>query len=208
MYMVYHRAATVQALGEYFSPEALEEVVAANLGQDHWLRGQIGHAEYHFDQNAFAKGRTYLEKNRLLARAALEAGTPVQARQALGRLTHAAQDFYSHSTYISLWLTRFREGQWPAPADIDPLDRGLIENPELRSGKLYYPLELLSFIPSLKKAVLPLMPPDSHARMNIDGPERGPLFPYVFEAAVKRTCFEFKETTRDLPPELLVLFVG
>jgi len=35
------------------------------------------------------------------------------------------------------------------------------------------------------------MPADSHARMNLDHPGRGPLFPYAMEAAVARTVIEY-----------------
>jgi hypothetical protein len=50
----------VQTLSADFSPSALEIVEAAYLGQDHWLRGQICHPEYHFDQNVFAKIWAYM----------------------------------------------------------------------------------------------------------------------------------------------------
>jgi len=44
--------------------------------------------------------------------------------------------------------------------------------------------------------------------MNLDGPERGPLFPYAVAMAVKRTRYEEEQTVRGLPPEQLVLFRG
>jgi hypothetical protein len=207
MLLTYHRAITLQALREYFSPPALESVVAANLGQDHWLRGQIGHDEYHFDRNAFHKGWNYIESNRALILPALKDGDPLTARKAFGRLTHAAQDLYAHSNYVSLWLGRFPEGRWPPAEQIDPFDASLIESPELRSGKLYYPLEVLSFVPALKKYVLPLLPRDSHAWMNLDSPESGPKFDFAFAAAVKRTHYEFVRSKDELPPDLLDLFL-
>ncbi|HTX92124.1 MAG TPA: hypothetical protein VMC09_13000 [Anaerolineales bacterium] len=203
----YHRAITAQALQDDFSPAALEQVIAANLGQDHWLRGQIGHDEYHFDRNAFRQGWSYIEINRAMIRPALEAGQPLQARQALGRLTHAAQDFYAHSNYIPRWLARFSEGSRPAPEQVDPFDRALLEDPGLRSGKLYYPLEVLSFIPALGKYVLPLLPRDSHAWMNLDDPGQGPGFDYAFAAAVKRTRAEFERSRDGFPADLLDLFL-
>jgi hypothetical protein len=206
MLIVYHRAITTQALQSVFGPAALEEVIAANLGQDHWLRGQIGHDEYHFDRNAFRKGLDYIERNRSLIRPALESGDAAGARAALGRLTHAAQDLYAHSNYIRLWLERFPPEAPPAPEGIDPLDRSLLESPNLRSGKLYYPLEVLSFVPALKKFVMPLLPRDSHAWMNLDSPEQGPLFDYAFAAAVRRTRHEYERSTVDLPAALLERF--
>lgn len=154
MLSIYHRSITLQALGNYFTPAALEVILAANLGQD-TLRGQIGHDEFHFDANAFAKSRAYLEANREQVQPALERGDGPAAWRALGRLTHAAQDFYAHSNYISLWLARYPTDAWPAPEEVNPLDGELLASPALRSGKLYYPLEALSYIPSIKKYILP-----------------------------------------------------
>lgn len=208
MLTVYHRAITVQALSTDFSPSALETVVAANLGQDHWLRGQIGHPEYHFDQNVFAKSWTYMESNRALVRPALEVGEARSAQRALGRLTHAGQDLYAHSNYVSLLLSRFPKGKWPLPNEINPFDSDLLQGPELRSGKIYLPLEPFSWLPALKKFIIPLLPRDSHAWMNLDGPERGPLFQYAVAVAIKRTRYEYEQTVRGLPPELLLLFCG
>jgi len=94
----------------------------------------------------------------------------------------------------------------PSPIELDPLDPDLIDSPALRSGKLYYPLEALTFIPALKKFVVPLLPRDSHAWMNIDSAERGPLFNYAFEAAVKRTRYEFDLTKRGFSSNSLALF--
>jgi hypothetical protein len=70
-----------------------------------------------------------------------------------------------------------------------------------------YWLELLTMVLPLKPLIMPLLPRDSHAWMNIDSPERGPHFPYAFQAAVKRTAIEFKRTTGDLPHDLFQLFV-
>jgi hypothetical protein len=205
MLKTYHRAITTQALAEYFSPPALEAVVSANLGQDRLL-GQIGHDEYHFDRNAFQKSWDYIGKNRALILPALEAGNVLPARQALGRLTHAAQDLYAHSNYIALWLDRFPAGAQPPADEIDPFDHSLLESPELHSGKLYYPLEVLSFVPALKKYVLPLLPRDSHAWMNLDSPDQGVGFAYAFAAAVKRTRYEYEQTIYGLSAEHLALF--
>ncbi len=203
----YHRLITEQALRECFGKPALEDVIRANLGLDA-LQGQIGHDEYHFDANAFSKGRAFIEQNRALVRPALERGDAAAARRAFGRLTHTAQDFYAHSNYISLWLARFPADGWPPPEAVDAFDGDLLDGPRLRSGKLYYPLEGLSFIPFLKKVVLPLLPRDSHTWMNLDGPEQGPKFEYAFAAAVQRTLYEYKQTTAGFPAELLALFCG
>jgi hypothetical protein len=206
MQKIYHRLITTQALGETFSPLALETVITANLAQDRILRGQISHGEYHFDQNAFAAGWAYIEHNRGLVRPALEAGDTRRARQALGRLTHAAQDLYAHSNYVALWLARFPPGKWPPPGEIDPFDADLLTGPDLRSGKIYYPLEALSYVPFLKKIVLQHLPRDSHAWMNLDAPERGPEFFYACAAAVKRTRHEYERTVQGLPVGLVSVF--
>ena len=200
-----HEEMTREALGAHFSPRALEVIIAANRRQDA-LSGQIGHDEYHFDANAFAKGRAYIEENRHLIRPALERGDVLAAQRAFGRLTHTAQDFYAHSNYVTLWLARFPDNGWPPPDEIDPFDSALLDSPDLRSGRLYYPLEVLSFIPFLKKFILPLLPRDSHAWMNLDTPEQGPKFPYAIAAAVKRTRYEYEQTVCDFPMELVSLF--
>jgi len=194
-----------RALGATFSPRALEIIIAANMKQD-ILSGQIGHDEYHFDNNAFEKSKAYIEEQRALILPALERAEVELAWEAFGRLTHTAQDFYAHSNYIDLWLSCQESGMIPSPIELDPLDPDLIDSPALRSGKLYYPLEALTFIPALKKFVVPLLPRDSHAWMNIDSAERGPLFNYAFEAAVKRTRYEFDLTKRGFSSNSLALF--
>lgn len=205
MHTKYHRLITTEALQSRFSPAALEIIIAANLGQDA-LRGQIGHDEFHFDSNAFTASQEYIEQNRALARLELERGKAASAQKAFGRLTHTAQDFYAHSNYIPRWLARFPDNDWPPPEEIDPFDGSLLDGPGLRSGKLYYPLEALSFVPLLKKIVLPLLPRDSYAWMNLDTPEQGPKFPYAIAAAIKRTRYEYEETIRGLPDEMVLFF--
>ena len=202
-----HADITRRALGQTFSPHALDVVIAANLGQDA-LSGQLGHDEFHFDNNAFDKSRAYIKEQRALIRPALERGDVDAARRAFGRLTHTAQDFYAHTNYVDLWIACQPDGMTPAPAEIDPLDDDLLYSTTLRSGKLYYPLEALSFVPVLRKLMLPLLPRDSHAWMNLDSAERGPMFEYAFNAAVKRTRYEFDTTVRGLSVELDTSFTG
>lgn len=193
------------ALDEVFSPRALEKIIEANLYQDR-LRGQIGHDEYHFDNNAFDRSYAYIEEQRALIVSSLMANEAPSARSAFGRLTHTAQDFYAHSNYIDLWLARQPGSVAPAPSKVDPMDPDLIYNPALRSGKVYV-LEVLTFIPLLEPFARSLLPRDAHAWTNIDSPKRGPNFKYAFQAAVKRTKIEFEKTTKDLPHGLFVLFV-
>ena len=212
MLIQYHQAITRKALKGYFSPGTLNEIVTENIKLDN-LRGQVGHDEYHFDNNAIEKSYAYIEEQRALVYASLRNGAPSAAHAAFGRLIHTAQDFYAHSNYVDLWLAQFSGGDNvdgnPLPPDkIDPLVEELIQSPELHSGKLYYPLELLSFIPLVKKIVIPLLPKDSHAHMNLDSPERGVRFAYTFEAAVKRTRIELDATAANLEDDALRSFFG
>ncbi len=193
------------ALDDVFSPRALEKMIEANLRQDR-VRGQIGHDEYHFDNNAFDQSTAYIKEQRALTVSSLGATDAPSAWAAFGRLTHTAQDFYAHSNYVDLWLSLQPDGAIPTPSEVSALDPDLINSPALRSGKVYL-LELLTLIPPLKPIVMPLLPRDSHGWMNIDSPERGPNFKYVFQAAVKRTEIEFEKTTKDLPGDLFALFV-
>jgi hypothetical protein len=193
------------ALGDVFSPRALQKMIEANFYQDR-LRGQIGHDEYHFDNNAFDKSYAYIEEQRALIVSSLMAKDAPSAWSAFGRLTHAAQDFYAHSNYIDLWLACQPGSVAPAPSKVDPMDPDLINSRALRSGKVYA-LEVLTFIPLLEPFVRSLLPRDAHAWTNIDSPERGPNFRYAFQAAVKRTKIEFEQTMRDLPQDLFALVV-
>jgi hypothetical protein len=193
------------ALGEKFSPGALEKIIEANLNQDR-LRGQIGHDEYHFDNNAFEKSYAYLEEQRALTISSLIENDAPSAWSAFGRLTHTVQDFYAHSNYIDLWLARQPDGALPTPSEIDPIDPDLINTRALRSGKIYF-LEVLTLIIPLKSIVMSLLPRDAHAWMNIDSPEQGHNFKYAFQAAIKRTEIEFEKTMGELPSDLVALFV-
>lgn len=204
----YHRLITERALGAVVGCQALEEIIAANLRQDRLLTGQIGHPEYHFDENAFAASLAYMEIQRRRIREALTAGRPRSARQAFGRLVHAAQDYYAHSNYVALWLARQPGGVPPAANTIEPCDPALLASPALRSGRLYYPLEVLSFLRITRAWAMARLPRDSHAWMNLDEPERGPLFAYAVEAAVKRTRLEYEQIIGDLSPGEARLFAG
>jgi hypothetical protein len=202
----YHLEITRLAMGERFSPNALEKITAANLYQDR-LFGLIGHDEYHFDGSAFEKSYRYVEGQRAQVISSLMANDAVSAWSAFGRLTHTVQDFYSHSNYVELWLGSRSNGKVPTPAEIDPVDPDLINSPALHSGKVYLPLEALYYFSFFKPLLRPILPRDSHAWMNIDSPEQGPNFAYVFQAAVKRTKIEFEKTTHDLPKDLFTLFI-
>lgn len=210
MLIQYHISITRKALSERFSPRALEAILAANLKQDDLLTGQIGHDEYHYDNNAIPESNRYLEAQRVLALSALQNENLSAAWSAFGRLIHTAQDFYAHSNYVDLWLSHHtgRGGTPPHPSEIAPLLEDLVHSPKLHSGKLYYPWELLAFIPGIKHLVIPLLPEDSHAHMHLDSPSRGERFAYAFEAAIKRTRYEFDKTVVGLLAEQEALFTG
>jgi hypothetical protein len=201
-----HAEITRQALQDRVSDRALDRIIEANLHQDRLL-GQIGHDEYHFDNNAFEKSYAYIEEQRKLVVSSLQAEDIPSAWAAFGRLSHTAQDFYAHSNYIDLWLACQPDGVLPTPSEVDPLDPDLIDTRALRSGKIYLLLEALSFVKLLKPLVLPLLPRDSHAWMNLDSPEQGSSFVFAYQAAVKRTRIEFKRTTEDFPRDLMGRFV-
>ncbi len=206
MLQKFHGEILIQALSERFSAAALDRIIAANVYQDR-LAAQIGHDEYHVDNNAFEKSYAYIEEQRAMVLSSLHADDTSSAWAAFGRLTHTAQDFYAHSNYVDLWLSRHDNGSRPTPPEIDPVDPHLIDTPALRSGKIYLPLEAFSFVKILKPLVMPFLPRDSHAWMNLDSPETGPNFTFAFHAAVHRTKIEFEKTTLGFSQEMRKLFL-
>jgi hypothetical protein len=195
-----HEEMTRPVLSGRFSPRAFEIILAASLAQDS-LRYQLGHDESHYDNNAIEKSHRYINEQRGYVIAALLTSNVVPAWYAFGKLIHTAQDFYAHTNYVSLWLDQFPDAP-PPPPEIDPVKKSLVNSPELRSGKLYYPLELLYFIPPLRKFALTVLPRDSHAWMNLDSPKQGPRFEYARIAAIKRTQYEFEILQKILTPEM------
>lgn len=200
-----HTAMTHEALDSHMSPRAVEIIIAANLKQDN-LQGQFGHDEYHFDNNAFDKAYAYVNEQRGHVLASLMSPGVLSAWIAFGRLTHAVQDFYSHTSYIQMWLAQYGETPPPAP-EIDPLQKDIIESPGFYSAKVYLPWDVIYFIPGLRKLALAFLPKDSHGAMNLDSPGQGPWFDYARAAAVKRTLYEFQLLEKILPPEMLRKFV-
>lgn len=206
MLVAQHTAITRRALEPHFGRAALDAILKANARQDS-PAGLIGHPEYHFDDDAFA-GRAYMDEQRRMISESLSRGDAASARAAFGRLLHTAQDFYAHTDYVTRWLARLEGGTLPPPSEIDPVDPGLLASPDLRSGKVAYLAEVLVLVPGLRRLILPRLPADSHARMNLDSPASGPLFEYAFEAAVKRTVYEFEQVKAKLSSEQLHLFSG
>jgi hypothetical protein len=193
------------ALDGLVSARALSRMIGANIRVD-TVWNQLGRHELHFDDNAFDGAYAYLAEQRGRIRPALESGFPEAAWDAFGRLTHTAQDFYSHTNYVDLWTACQPDGMVPPANQIDPLDEMLVNSPALRSGKAYLPFGLLSFIPLVSRWLEPHMPADSHARMHLDSSARGPMFEYAFHAAVKRTRIEYDTVNSSLPADLMTRF--
>jgi len=199
----YHREITLQALRSYFQDAAMETIITANLNQDS-LQYQIGHDYFHYDSNSFAAGDAFCKELRKSVISSMQRAEVLHARKSLGRLAHTVQDFYAHSNYVLLWLKNHPNS---IPDEINPELTQILHDPGLHSGKLYYPLEAFSFISVLKPLVLPLLPHDSHAWMNIDDPTR-PNFEYAFSAAVKRTKTEYLDIAILLTPHENALLSG
>ena len=202
----YHIEITFDALGGRFSPRALSAITYANIHQDR-LQGQVGHDEFHFDNNAFEKTYAYIEAQRSIVIASLQANNAKQAWAAFGRFLHTVQDFYAHSNYVTMWVNRFDGKPLLPPHEIDSVDWTLLNSPDLRSGKVYYPFELLYLIRKTRAFSLRYLPHDSHAWMNLDSPEQGFKFDYAMQAAIKRTVIEFEKTTLGFSEEMCRLFL-
>jgi len=203
----YHIEIMLASLGGRFSARAMSVITYANLYQDR-MGGMIGHDEFHCDNNAFEKTYAYIEAQRGMVAGFLEKGNADSAWQAFGRFLHAAQDFYAHSNYVTLWLDRFDKQALPPPPEIEAMHPDIINSPNLRSGKIYLPVEALYIFNSLRTFVKSVLPYDSHAWMNLDSPEQGGFkFDYAMHAAIKRTVIEYDKTTEGFSDEMCHLFL-
>ena len=205
----YHIEITKKALSDQFTEEALENVIQGNIRQDK-IKNQFGHDYIHFDGSAFTAGFCYLKQQEQDIIDHLKNDHFTAARLAFGRVTHSWQDFFSHSNYVRLW--REKAGS-PPPEEIVINDPTIMEHPELKSGKNYGVIEFLALIPPFSKWIEPLMPEDSHARMNLDGPEVGEYFAYAYHAAFKQTVKAFQELmilfqSKELTQEKVRSFLG
>src|SRR5690606_18376168 len=101
----FHVQLLTEAVGAHFEPQALQQIIAANLGQDA-LRYQLGaYPHYHFDNNEITRSLAYVEQeHEQIVALALTANPGAAQRAAFGRLTHTVHDFYAHSNYVDLWL--------------------------------------------------------------------------------------------------------
>ena len=198
----YHIEITTQALQTSVGAQALEVMLAASLNQDRLLYLLI-RPQFHFDDQV-APGLRYMQEQRRLLLGALRQAQEIPAWQAFGRLIHAAQDFYAHSSYVRLWMAKEQEQQAqkiPPVESIDPLDPALLDSPELTCGRVYL-AEGLVLIPRLEPLARRLLPGDAHYWVHLDHPGRGALFPYACAAARKRTCYEFETTLALIQKEL------
>jgi hypothetical protein len=199
-----HEEMTREALVSFFSPRALDIIIAANRKQDA-LSSQIGHDEYHFDNNSIDKGFRYIIEQRGFVIASLLSPGVLSAWIAFGKLIHTAQDFYAHTNYIPMWLDQF-DGTPPDPPDVDPMQTSLVKSPVLHSGKIYFPMDALYFVPFFRKLSLSFLPHDSHGKMNLDSPKQGTRFAYARAAAIKRTAYEFELLKKILTLEMFAKF--
>lgn len=86
-------------------------VVDANTGRDLDIAGYS--PREHYDNDQILEGNRYVDEQYSIVSGRARgitpgkdkpANTPLEALQALGRLLHARQDFYSHSNYVELFL--------------------------------------------------------------------------------------------------------
>ena len=204
----YHLSITRDAIGEHFSPRAMEVILASNIHQDS-LAGQFNHPEYHYDDSAFREGDQYIISMREGILDSLRKQNSVEdAWDFFGKLSHVSQDYYAHSNYIRLW-SEMKSNATPAdfPQD-DILLPEIMAHEQLTSGRFYSPWEMITFIPWIGRRLGFLFPSDSHARLNMDHPDRSNLFPQVYQAAVYRTIFEYNEVVIHLTGEERRLFSG
>jgi hypothetical protein len=189
----FHVQLLTETVGDYFDPPALQQIIAANLGQDA-LRYQLGaFPHYHFDGNEIAKSLAYVEQEheKLVTLASTDNPGAAQ-RAAFGRLTHAVHDFYAHSNYVDLWLDANGGLAGSTAEQINGLDATLLNHPQLRTGTFNLWFDLLYYIPHFRSTLRKIyLRPNSHEAMNLDSPTQGPKFQYAMIAAQQRTLHEY-----------------
>lgn len=192
----FHTLITIDALGEKFSENALDEIIKANVKQDS-IFGQLFHNEYHYDNNKISLSNQYIKYQKLVCLQAIKRLSIKSARKAFGRLIHTAQDFYAHSNYAKLYLSLLPNsdfyGFYP-----DCLCPGILNDKELRSHKVYFPIDYLSIFPFLAEILRNHAPSDSHLQMNLDSPLSGAFFGLVYRLAIIRTLTEFNSIAQGI----------
>jgi hypothetical protein len=185
----FHTMITIDALAENFSENAIKEIIRANVKQDSII-GQVFHNEYHYDNNKLSHSYQYIQDQKRICMQAISKSDVKSARRAFGRLIHTAQDFYAHSNYAML-LSMTTPSLGSHVPGLDCVNPEIMNNKDLRSHKVYFPLDHLSIIPFFAKHLKKYAPDDSHLRMNLDTPLSGQLFVMVYRMAVKRSFEEF-----------------
>lgn len=181
----FHTLITIDALAADFSENALMEIIRANVKQDS-LIGQIFHNEYHYDDNKISLSHQYIQDQKNICMQAINRSSLKSARRAFGRLIHTAQDFYAHSNYAMLLSKATSKIESLEPL-VDCVNQDVLNSKDLRSHKVYFPIDHLSIIPFFAEQLKKYAPDDSHLRMNLDTPLSGKLFVLVYRLAVKRT---------------------
>jgi hypothetical protein len=211
MYPYYHLKITSEAVSSLFARSAFRQVLYGNIGQD-GLAGQIGHPEYHFDDSQFERTYAYLNGlKETITRCITQHKDISTARERYGQFTHALQDFYAHSNYITLYTMKYQIRLEDWDGTINCLVEDIIHSPDLISGHFYSPWEWVTFIPGIGDRFLPLFPRTSHAHMNIDSPGSSDWFPLAYRAAVERTRIESKHLFSSLQavdPAAMLEFFG
>lgn len=106
-----HVTHTIGGHSLQFTPRAIEEIVAANVGQDNgWdpcviggsPRSPFADSRNHFDSERLADAASLLRDRLNEARGKLKLNTPrgQDARKLLGQVLHALQDYYAHSNCV------------------------------------------------------------------------------------------------------------
>jgi hypothetical protein len=116
-----HEEMTHESL-DFLRPVLRYNIGRHNIWNDHGIR--VGEDQRHCDDCEFNKMAAYINENYLDAIYQLTpAGDfdPWEAAEYFGRLTHPAQDFYSHSNWIELGF----------PVCDDPLTTNIVENVKL-----------------------------------------------------------------------------
>ena len=205
----YHTEITWKVLKDYFTKKPLKVIIWSNIKQDR-LKNQIGRDFIHFDGSAFFESFNYINSEEAKMYQSIQAEDYPRAWASLGHILHSWQDFYSHSNYTQLWLQKVKDSP---PEGINHDDPDIFNHPDLQSGKNYGMFDLLALIPGISKLVMPLMPSDSHARMNLDSPKSGSNFIYAYHAALKRTITVIEEifdtlNQQEINQDMIVRFMG
>lgn len=193
----YHVEIVRAALAGLFSEPDLQRIIRANLAQDR-LATLIGHPEIHFDDSEFVASERYLQTQRQQAVQAAASGAREAALEAFGRLLHGRQDFYAHSNWVPLVVAE-RGGVARCQPGTVPLCLDPTADTRLRSGRGVVWHYLAVRLPLVGGWIeRRLIPADSHERMNLDNPRRGPLFAYAMDAAIRHTRLEWETLTAAL----------